>query len=69
MTGTEEQVEQIAKAYRVYYRHSMQENGLDLIDHTAAVYLMDARGGFVGIIGYQSEQQLALTKLRSLLRT
>ena len=69
LTGTQAQVEQIAKAYRVYYRHSVQDNGLDLIDHTAAVYLMDARGGFVGIIGYQSDQQAALTKLRNLLRT
>jgi len=45
LTGTDQQVAQIAKAYRVYYGKSGAGPGYT-VDHTAAIYLMDPQGRF-----------------------
>lgn len=66
LTGTPEQVEQMAEAWRVYYRKVDTEGGGYTMDHTASIYLMDAEGSFVGTIGYGESDELAIGKLRKL---
>ncbi|WP_207483008.1 SCO family protein [Arenibaculum pallidiluteum] len=65
-TGTQEQVDGIAKAYRVYHRRVPTGDGSYTMDHTATVYLMDADGRFSGTIAYAENRDTALGKLRRL---
>jgi cytochrome oxidase Cu insertion factor (SCO1/SenC/PrrC family) len=37
------------------------------MDHTSAIYLMDAKGGYSGIITYDEPTREAATTLRALL--
>lgn len=51
LTGTPEQIEQVAKSYYVYYRKSGE--GPDYtIDHSTAAYLMDPQGRFNRVLAY-----------------
>lgn len=48
LTGTPEQIAQVAKAYRVYYQKAAGATGEDyLMDHTLLIYLMNGEGKFV----------------------
>lgn len=51
LTGTDEEIAKVAKAYRVYYRAHIDrraENGAGYsVDHTSNVYLMSPEGKFV----------------------
>jgi protein SCO1 len=47
LTGDQDAVAAVAKAYRVYYRKVPLEGGDYTMDHTAIVYLMDKEGRFV----------------------
>src|SRR6185437_8072591 len=50
LTGTDEEIANAAKAYRVYYRAHIDaraENGDYSVDHTGEVYLMGPEGKFV----------------------
>ena len=38
------------------------------MDHSSAIYLMDAHGGVSGVIGYQEASPRAIGKLRALVR-
>jgi protein SCO1/2 len=56
LTGTTEQVEQAAKAYRVYFqRVEGDDGGPYLMDHTSILYLMGPDGGFVKHFNYDSD--------------
>jgi protein SCO1 len=68
LTGTPDEIAQVAKAFRVYYRRVPTSDGDYTMDHTAAVYLMDAGGGFADALAYQENEDRALAKLRALLR-
>lgn len=46
LTGTDAQVAQAAKAYRVYYKKVPQGDGYTM-DHTGILYLMDPQGRFM----------------------
>ncbi|GGC93424.1 SCO family protein [Chelatococcus reniformis] len=48
LTGSQEAVDAMAKAYRVYARKVPLKDGDYTMDHTALVYLMDRTGRFVG---------------------
>ena len=67
-TGAPEQVAAIAKAYRVYFRKVPTEGGGYTVDHSAAVYLFDAKGRFIEPIGYGTPPDRAIQQLKSLLR-
>ena len=69
LTGTQEQVDGIVKAYRVYAKKVPLDDGDYTMDHSAAVYLMDADNKFVGTIAYAEEEENALRKLRRLIDT
>jgi cytochrome oxidase Cu insertion factor (SCO1/SenC/PrrC family) len=48
LTGTPEQIAQVAKAYRVYYQKAAGATSEDyLMDHTLLIYLMDAEGKYL----------------------
>lgn len=69
MTGSEEQVADIIKSYRVYARKVPLEYGDYTMDHTASVYLMKADGTFHGTIAYGEDPETAVKKLENLVRT
>ena len=47
LTGTQEEVDRMARAYRVYAKKVPAGNGDYSVDHTGVVYLMDRDGAFV----------------------
>ena len=67
LTGTDAQLEQIKKGYGVYSAKVPQPGGDYTIDHTAAIYLMTAKGEFSGTIDTQESDATALEKLKRLI--
>lgn len=68
LTGSPAAIASIAAAYRVFYRKVPAGTSYTM-DHTATVYLMDARGRFFGTIAYQEPKASALAKLQRLLES
>ena len=67
LSGSREETEKIVKAYRVFARKVDGRGGDYTMDHTAAVYLLDARAQFVGVINFQEPTDKALVKIRQVL--
>ena len=67
LTGTEEEIAAVAKAYKVYYRKVPTESGYTM-DHTATILLMDSRGEFYGTSNFQESEAVRREKLRQLIR-
>lgn len=67
LTGTEAQLDQIKKGYGVFSAKVPQPGGDYTIDHTAAIYLMTARGEFSGTIDHHESDAVALAKLKRLI--
>lgn len=66
LTGSRPAIDEMLKNYRVYSKKV--GDGPDYtMDHTAAVYLLDANGRFVGTVDYQEKDDVALDKLKRLL--
>lgn len=66
LTGTPDEIANVAKGYGIYYRRVPIEGGGYTMDHTASTLLLDAAGGFVGTIAYGEASQTALAKLKRL---
>lgn len=66
LTGTPDQIAKIAREYRVYYKRIPTSDGGYVMDHSAILDLMDAKGKFVGLIAYQEKTASAVAKPRSL---
>ncbi len=67
LTGKREQVAAITKAYRVIYE-KVPSSGADYtMNHTATVYLFDAKGGFAGTLAYQEAEANQRAKLQRLI--
>lgn len=66
LTGTPAQVAQIATAYHVYYQKVSLPDGGYTMDHSSAVYLMDDRGRYAGVITYQEPSAQAVGQLQAL---
>ena len=69
LAGTEAQVEQAARSFRVYYRRVALEGGAYTMDHSASIVLLDAEGRFAGTVDYKDSEGVALEKLRLLTGT
>jgi protein SCO1/2 len=67
LTGSREQVDAMVKAYRVYAKKVPLDDGDYTMDHSAAVYLMNADNKFVGTIAYGEDEENAMKKLRRLI--
>ena len=64
LSGTPEQVEAVAKAYRAYYKKVPLDGGSYTMDHTALVYLMDKQGDFVAPFNVKRKPEVAAADLR-----
>jgi protein SCO1/2 len=67
LTGTEDDIAAVAKAYKVFYRKVPTDNGDYTMDHTAGVFLFDADGRFQGTIAYGEKHDDAIAKLKRLI--
>lgn len=66
LTGTPQQIDAAAKAFKIYYTKVPVENGDYTMDHTASVLLMDAQGKFFGTMAYEETADVMLAKLKRL---
>ena len=67
LTGSDAQLAQISKGFGVYVKKVPTEGGDYTIDHTAAIYLMTAKGEFAGTIDHHEADKVALEKLQRLI--
>jgi protein SCO1/2 len=67
LSGTEAQIAEAARNFRVYYRRVPLDGGSYTMDHSASVFLLDAAGRFAGTIDYKESDRVAEEKLRLLL--
>jgi cytochrome oxidase Cu insertion factor (SCO1/SenC/PrrC family) len=65
LTGTPEQIAQVAKAYRVYYQKIPGATaGEYLMDHILLIYLMDGDGKYIANFGPQATPDDIAAKIR-----
>ena len=64
---TTEQLRTIASDFRIHYAKVPTSGGGYTMDHTASIYLMDAKGDFAGTIAFQEPAETREAKLRRLL--
>lgn len=66
LTGTQAEIDAVASAFRVYVRKETPDpkTGDYNVDHTAALYVMDAKGQFVVPIQYKEDAASAVAKIR-----
>ncbi len=67
LSGTPEQVAEVAKAFRVYYKKVETSDGGYTMDHTAVLYLMNRKGEFADVIAYSEDHERFVTKIKKLL--
>ncbi|OJJ13297.1 SCO family protein [Alphaproteobacteria bacterium AO1-B] len=67
LTGSRKNIDSMLKAYRVYAKRVPLDDGDYTMDHSAAVYLMNADNKFVGTIAYGEVEETALAKLKRLI--
>ena len=67
LSGTPQQIADVAKEYRVYYKKVPTSDGSYTMDHTAVVYLMNRKGEFQGILNYADEHDRYVEKIKALL--
>lgn len=66
LTGTPDEIADVAKKYRAVYRKVPTSTGYTM-DHTATVFLMDKTGKFAGTLAYQENGESQLSKLKRLI--
>jgi len=65
LTGSDEQIAAVAKAYRVYYEAGKtEESGADLVSHSTFLYLMDPSGKLNAIFSQDVTPEKLMTALR-----
>jgi protein SCO1/2 len=64
LTGTQADIDQMLKNYRVFARRVPGQGDAYTFDHTASVYLLDANGGLTGTITYDEDPVVAYEKIR-----
>jgi protein SCO1/2 len=68
LTGSEEQVAEAARAYRVAFRRAGEAGSDDyLMDHTSIVFLMDSGGGFADVFTHGTDPQAMAARLQDFL--
>jgi protein SCO1/2 len=69
LTGTPEQIAEVAKEYRVFYAKHPLKDGDYSMDHSALIYLMDREGKLAGTLTYDAKPEDAIAKLKRLIAT
>ncbi len=69
VTGTVAEVDKMVRAWRVFYEKVPVGDDDYTVNHTASVFLVNARGEFEGTIAYQEDSRVAVDKIRKLLGT
>jgi len=67
LTGTQEEVAQAAKAYRVYYAKHPEPGGDYSMDHSSVIYVMDPEGRFTASFTHESSPEQIAERLKKLL--
>lgn len=67
LTGTEEEIADVAKTYKIYYRKVPTDSDYTM-DHSATILLMDSKGDFYGTSNFQESEEVRRQKLRQLIR-
>lgn len=67
ITGSKDAVEATLRAFKIYYNRVPLEDGDYTMDHTASIYLINAKGDFVRTIAYGEDSKTAISKLRKML--
>jgi protein SCO1 len=67
LSGTRDEIDAALKAYGVYTRKIPISSGEYTMDHTAAVFMLNDEGKFVGTINHRDTDATAQGKLRHLL--
>ena len=66
ITGNTNDVETLARSWKVYWKRTKTSDGGYTLDHTASVLLLNSQSNFVGTIGWKEEATVALEKLKRL---
>ena len=69
LTGTTEQIADVARAYRVYFAKAEEEGASSdnyLIDHTSITYLMGPDGKFLQHFSHNAEPEAMAERLRKI---
>lgn len=67
LTGTREEIDRVARSYRVFSKTVPLPGGDYTLEHTLMVYLMDRNGGFVGPLDLAAGHGLALRQIQAVL--
>lgn len=67
ITGKPEEIAKMVKAWRAIGEKVPGEGADYTMNHTASVYLVNAKGGFEGTIAYEEKPATAVAKIRKLL--
>jgi len=68
LTGTQEQIAQVARAYRVYYQKvPSKDGGPYLMDHSSIVYVLDRNGRFVTHFTHEAKAEAIAAAVQRLL--
>ncbi len=67
ITGKPEEIAKMVKAWRAIGEKVPGEGADYTMNHTASVYLVNAKGGFEGTIAYEENPVTAVAKIRKLL--
>ena len=62
-----EQLPELAKAFHIYYKQVPTSDGSYTMDHTATLFLINAKGEFVKTISFDEDRATRLAKLKQLL--
>lgn len=69
LTGTQEQIQAAAKAYRVFYRKMHPENATEyVVDHSSIIYMMNPQGKLVRHFNHQTPVQELVYEIRQALK-
>jgi len=67
LTGTPEQVAQVAEQYRVRYQRHEQPDGRYSLDHSANLYVIDGQGRLAAVVPYGLPPEHVLELVRRML--
>ena len=67
LSGTDENIAHIAKAYDIHFEKVDTGKGEYTLDHTAIAFLINARGHVVDTLAFGASRELSVTRLKDLL--